>query len=225
MTMTGSPIAIDNTLPDRVRLAAFEVRGIEVRERSDELLSAVETEMDRLRGLYPDPPSAAEWTEPARRLYRALGIDPSRRRPSSEALLRRVLQGKGLYTVNTAVDAANLASLRIALPVGLYDREAIVANESGVVLRLGRTGESYDGIRKDPIHVEDRPTLADETGAFGNPSSDSARTQVRLETKTILFVVYAPADTTEDALRERGLIASDTMVRFVGGSGTQVCLA
>ncbi|MEZ4647236.1 MAG: phenylalanine--tRNA ligase beta subunit-related protein [Candidatus Eisenbacteria bacterium] len=220
--MTGTPIAIENTLADRVRIAAFEVRGIEVVERTDELEAAMESEMETLRGRYPDPPSAAEWTEPARRLYRALGIDPSRRRPSSEALLRRILQGKGLYTVNTAVDAANLASLRIALPVGLYDRDAIAAEPAGVVLRLGRPGESYDGIRKDAIHVEDRPTLADAVGAFGNPSSDSARTRVGLGTKAILFVVYAPVDTTPELLHEHGAVASDTMVRFVGGACTQV---
>ena len=215
--MSDRPLEVENQLADRVRLVGFELHGVDVAERSAELERAVNGMTTDLRSRFADPPSASSWTDPARRLYRALGIDPSRRRPSSEALLRRILQGKGLYTVNTAVDAANLASLRIALPVGLYDRDRIVATTTHVVLRMGKPGESYAGIRKDDIHVEQRPTLVDDMGAFGNPSSDSARTQISVDTSALFFVVYAPVETDRCALEEIGTTARDTMIAFVGG--------
>ena len=110
---------------------------------------------------------------------------------------------------NTLVDALNLCSLRYQLPFGLYDLARV---RPPVVLRKGRAGESYEGIRKGPVNVQDRPTLADEEGAFGNPTSDSARTMITLQTTSTLVTCYAPAlysvtrlrqvlDGTEQALR------------------------
>ena len=83
-------------------------------------------------------------TEDARTLYKALGIDPTKTRPSNEALLRRALKGEPLYRINTLVDALNLASLREQLPFGLYDLDRV---RSSVTLRMGRPGEVYEGIR------------------------------------------------------------------------------
>lgn len=103
--------------------------------------------------------------QPARDLYRAFGIDPTRTRPSSEALLRRVMQGKGMPRIRGAV-----------------------------TLRRGRPGESYQGIRKDEVHLEGRPVLADDDGAFGNPTSDSLRTSVTDATRSIWMVIFAPAE-------------------------------
>jgi DNA/RNA-binding domain of Phe-tRNA-synthetase-like protein len=92
--------------------------------------------------------------------------------------------------VNTLVDALNLCSLRFQLPFGLYDLDRVVPP---VVLRRGLAGEGYEGIRKGRVNVEDRPVLADAEGPFGNPTSDSARTMVTLETRRALVTVYAPA--------------------------------
>ena len=107
-------------------------------------------------------PGAAD----ARTLYKALGIDPTKTRPSNEALLRRALKGEALYRINTLVDALNLVSLREQLPFGLYDLEQV---RPPVVLRKGAAGEAYEGIRKGTVNVEGRPTLVDATGPFGNP--------------------------------------------------------
>ena len=120
-------------------------------------------------------PGAAD----ARALYKALGLDPTKTRPSNEALLRRVLKGEALYRVNTLVDALNLCSLRAQLPFGLYDLDRV---EPPVVLRRGAPGESYEGIRKGAVNVEGRPVLVDAHGPFGNPTSDSARTMITLAT-------------------------------------------
>ena len=136
-----------------------------------------------------------------RAMYKRVGLDPTRTRPSSEALLRRARKGDPLPRINSMVDVCNWCSLELQLPYGLYDAARIVGD---VELRLGRTGESYDGIRKDTVHVEGRLTLADDAGPFGNPTSDSARTMVTCETTRALVVVFAPE--TIDTGRLRGVL-------------------
>ncbi len=124
-----------------------------------------------------------------RAMYRAVGLDPTRRRPSSEALLRRVVKGGRLPRINVLVDVCNWCSLELQLPYGVYDLARI---EGNVELRLGCAGEEYAGIGKDVVHVEGRLALADRHGPFGNPSSDSARTMVTRATTAALVVIYAP---------------------------------
>ena len=128
-------------------------------------------------------------TVAVRTMYKRVGIDPTKRRPSSEALLRRVRKGGALPRINAMVDVCNWCSLECQLPYGLYDAAHI---EGDVVLRLGVEGESYPGIRKDEVDVAGRITLADGQGAFGNPTSDSARTMVTTATARALVVVFAP---------------------------------
>jgi DNA/RNA-binding domain of Phe-tRNA-synthetase-like protein len=124
-----------------------------------------------------------------RTMYKQVGIDPTKTRPSSEALLRRVRKGEPLPRINSMVDVCNWCSFEFQLPYGLYDAAHI---DGAVQLRLGREGESYAGIRKDAVHVANRITLADATGPFGNPTSDSARTMVTTATTRALLVVFAP---------------------------------
>jgi DNA/RNA-binding domain of Phe-tRNA-synthetase-like protein len=125
-----------------------------------------------------------------RAMYKRLGIDPTKVRPSSEGLLRRVRKGDPLPRVNSLVDICNWCSVETQLPFGLYDHARLEGQT--VALRLGDPGEGYEGIRKDRVNVEGRLTLSDERGPFGNPTSDSARTMVTLETTSVLFVVYCP---------------------------------
>lgn len=210
--MTPSAWTLENELGESVELGWFTLSGATVIERLPDLDSEVGRVIAELQARYAEPADAAAWLEPARGLYRSLGIDPSRRRPASEALLRRILLGKGLYRVNSAVDAANLASLALALPVGLYDLDRIESPERRIVLRLGRAGESYPGIGKDEIHLEDRPCLVDRLGPFGNPSSDSFRTRVTVETRNLLFVLYQPRPGIEWLGSAAGILQ-----RWVGG--------
>jgi DNA/RNA-binding domain of Phe-tRNA-synthetase-like protein len=126
-----------------------------------------------------------------RTMYKRVGLDPTKTRPSSEALLRRVRKGDALPRINSMVDVCNWCSLEFQLPYGLYDAARI---DGDVELRLGRAGESYPGIRKDDVRVDGRITLADRVGPFGNPTSDSARTMVTIATTRALLVVFAPND-------------------------------
>lgn len=123
-----------------------------------------------------------------RQAFRALGKDPSRYRPSSEALLRRVAQGKGLMSVNNLVDINNLVSLDSRLPAGCYDLERV---EGALELRVGREGESYEAIARGPFNLASLPVLCDARGPFGSPTSDSVRTMVTPACRRVLLVLYA----------------------------------
>jgi DNA/RNA-binding domain of Phe-tRNA-synthetase-like protein len=126
--------------------------------------------------------------ESTRRAYKALGKDPARYRGSAEALLRRIVAGKGLPEINAVVDVINLVSVESRLPVGLYD----LARVSGdVVFRTGRAGETYKGIGKYELNLEGLPLFADAIGPHGSATSDSERTMVTAETTQILAVIVS----------------------------------
>lgn len=120
--------------------------------------------------------------------YKALGKDPARYRGSAEALLRRVIAGKGLPEINAVVDVINLVSIESRLPVGLYDLEKV---NGDIVFRAGRAGESYPGIGKYELNLESLPVFADQVGPHGSPTSDSERTMVRAETKRVICVIIS----------------------------------
>ena len=156
-----------------------------------------------------------EETAAVRTMYKRVGIDPTKRRPSSEALLRRIRKGDSLPRINSMVDVCNWCSLECQLPYGLYDAAHI---EGDVVLRLGVEGESYPGIRKDEVHVAGRMTLADSRGPFGNPSSDSARTMVTTATTRALVVVFAPREIDARRLDHVLDVTARRMNEFMGAT-------
>lgn len=160
------------------------------------------------------PPEAVD---AVRAMYRAVGIDPTRRRPSSEALLRRVLCGEHLPRINPLVDVCNWCSLEFQLPYGLYDLDR---TSGGIELRLGREDEQYVGIRKDEVHVAGRLTLADAIGPFGNPSSDSARTMVVPGASRALVVVFAPWQVPADRVAAVLDTTARRLIQFAGGRET-----
>jgi DNA/RNA-binding domain of Phe-tRNA-synthetase-like protein len=153
-----------------------------------------------------------------RTMYKRVGLDPTRTRPSSEALLRRVRKGDSLPRVNSMVDVCNWCSFEFQLPYGLYDADRI---EGDVELRLGRDGESYPGIRKDDVHVDGRIAIADIRGPFGNPTSDSARTMVTTATQRGLLVVFAPISVGRVRLDQVLAVTSARMHDYTGSAEVQ----
>lgn len=209
-------VTIAPELAGRVHLGLLVLEGVTVREADEALAAEIEAYARTLRERYAQVKSGdVPGAEDARVLYKALGIDPTKTRPSNEALVRRVLKGEALYRVNTLVDALNLCSLREQLPFGLYDLDQVAPP---VVLRRGAAGESYEGIRKAAVNVEGRPVLADARGPFGNPTSDSARTMITTATRRALVVAYAPAGYARARL-ERVLDATEaTLLGACGGA-------
>lgn len=181
--------------------------------RLDPLLAEAEA---RVR-LSPPAESAA-----VRTMYKRVGIDPTKTRPSNEALLRRVRKGDTIPRINSLVDIVNWCSLECQLPYGLYDLSKIVGP---VTMRLGTEGESYAGIRKDDVNVGGRITVADTVGAFGNPTSDSARTMVTTATADALVIVYAPAETPASQLARVLDVTASRIADIVGGHETARALS
>lgn len=194
-----------------VRPGVLVFEGLTVVEREPRLDLALADAEARVRRAAPAQ------REAVRAMYRRVGLDPTRRRPSSEALLRRVARGDALPRINSLVDICNWCSLELQLPYGLYDVDRI---DGEVVLRLGGQGEEYAGIRKDVVHVCDRLTLADRLGPFGNPSSDSLRTMVTPETTRVLAVIFAPSALAGDAVLEAIDLTSARIRAYAGGAET-----
>jgi len=162
-----------------------------------------------------DPP---EEVGAVRTMYKRVGLDPTKNRPSSEALLRRVRKGDPLPRINSMVDVCNWCSLEFQLPYGLYDLGHVEGQ--AVQMRLGRDGESYPGIRKDDVHVGGRICLADTRGPFGNPTSDSARTMVTTATTQALVVVFAPRSVDAHRLAHVLDVTARRMAEITGSKET-----
>lgn len=198
MTSTAIVIPVRDDLIPIVRPVACRVEPVVVvahEPRLDAPLADAAATM-RVGG------DAADRTAAVRTMYKKLGIDPTKTRPSSEALLRRVRKGDPLPRINSLVDVINWCSLETQLSFGLYDAGNLAGD---IVMRRGVEGESYPGIRKDEVHVGGRLVLADAIGAFGNPTSDSARTAVTDATTSALIVIFVPAQLAQsvgdDAMR------------------------
>lgn len=127
----------------------------------------------------------------SRAAYKAFGKDPSRYRVSSEALIRRIGQGKRLYEVNTVVDVNNLISIESGFSVGSYDAARMGED---LVFRIGEAGETYKGIGKEEIKIDALPVLADEQGAIGSSTSDSERAMITEEAQEVLTLIYSFSD-------------------------------
>src|SRR5262245_57168374 len=173
--------------------------------RLDPLLAEAEA---RVR-ITPPAESAA-----VRTMFKKVGIDPTKTRPSNEALLRRVRKGDTIPRINSAVDVINWCSLEFQLPYGLYDSSKI---SGPVTMRRGVEGESYAGIRKDQVNVGGRITVADDAGPFGNPTSDSARTMVTPSATELLIIVYAPIEVGQSQLDRVVAVTAERIGMIAGG--------
>ena len=178
--------------------------------RLDPLLAEAEAKVR----ITPPAESAA-----VRTMYKKVGIDPTKTRPSNEALLRRVRKGDTIPRINSAVDVINWCSLEFQLPYGLYDSSKI---SGPVTMRLGVDGEKYAGIRKDDVNVGGRITVADGIGPFGNPTSDSARTMVTPSATELLVIIYAPSEVGTSQLERVVAVTAERIALIAGGSRSLV---
>src|SRR5438552_5067158 len=199
--------SLDQALASIVRPGVLWFEGATVVDRESRLDAPLAAAESAVRTSPPEEIAAV------RTMYKRVGIDPTKRRPSSEALLRRVRKGDTLPRINSMVDVCNWCSLEFQLPYGLYDAAHIAGD---VMLRIGREGESYPGIRKDDVHVGGRIALVDGTGPFGNPTSDSARTMVTTATTQGLLVVFAPREVAVVSLTRVMDVTSERMAQYTG---------
>ena len=208
---SGSFMEIRIDLPG-VKLGMVEADGVRVERSAEDLVRLIADTCERKRRAFTVASLAEdERVRAVRALFREWGTDPSKYRPSSEALLRRVVQGKGLYFISNVVDLVNLGSLETGWPYGCYDRAKL---RPPVTLRHGAPGESYERVGKQIWHLEGRPALADARGPFGTPISDSVRTAIVDSTKDVLIVIYAPAGARDRDTHEACRCAADRLSLF-----------
>ncbi|HXL77990.1 MAG TPA: phenylalanine--tRNA ligase beta subunit-related protein [Candidatus Eisenbacteria bacterium] len=181
-----------------IEVIALELYELEVTEPRDDF------ELEVARAMQASRSGDVADVGRARALYRQFGTDPTKVRPSSEALLRRLKKGDPFPRVNSLVDVANAMSVQLQVPVGLYDLEKIRGDE--LVLRLGTEGEKYTGIGKEQVNVAGRICIADAEGPCGNPSADSARTMISTATERAAWIYFLPI-TDEEVDRTAELIA------------------
>ncbi len=151
-----------------------------------------------------------------RRIYRACGKDPSRYRPASEALIRRVLQGKALYQIDTLVDLINLASMAYGYSIGGFDANKFVGNT--LTLGIGKEGEPYEGIGRGMINIHGLPVYRDEVGGVGTPTSDHERTKITIDTSHLLVLING-YDGNETSVRQNAEFIQKLLQKFCESDG------
>ena len=156
-----------------------------------------------------------------RRVYKLCGKDPSRYRPASEALIRRVLQGKELYQRDTLVDLINLASIAFGYSIGGFDADKFVGDT--LTLGVGREGEPYEGIGRGMLNIAGLPVYRDAAGGVGTPTSDNERTKMTLDT-THLVVLINGYDGNEQRVADNARFIQELIRKYCQSDGGTVML-
>lgn len=151
-----------------------------------------------------------------RRVYRSCGKDPSRYRPASEALIRRMLQGKELYQRDTLVDLVNLASIAYGYSIGGFDADKFSGDT--LTLGIGREGEPYEGIGRGMINIHGLPVYRDDIGGVGTPTSDHERTKMTLNTRHLVVLVNG-YDGNEQRVSENAEYIQTLLRRYCQSDG------
>ncbi len=151
-----------------------------------------------------------------RRIYKACGKDPSRYRPASEALIRRVLQGKELYQRDTLVDLVNLASIAFGYSIGGFDADKFVGDT--LTLGIGREDEPYEGIGRGMINIHGLPVYRDAEGGVGTPTSDHERTKMNIDTRHLVVLING-YDGNEQRVRENAEYIQSLLRKYFQSDG------
>ena len=156
-----------------------------------------------------------------RRVYKACGKDPSRYRPASEALIRRMLQGKELYQRDTLVDLVNLASIAFGYSIGGFDADRFVGDT--LTLGIGREGEPYEGIGRGMINIHGLPVYRDAEGGVGTPTSDHERTKMTIDTRHLVVLING-YDGDEQRVTANAQFIQELLRKYTQSDGGTVTL-
>ncbi len=194
------------------------ISPVVVEDSRDELIQNMEVEVDSLSS-HLDAEKIREMpaVKALKQSYKTLGKDPNRYRPAAESLLRRVSKGKGLYFVNNVVDCLNLVSVKTGFSICGYDLNRI---NGDISLGKGQPGEPYEGIGRGELNIECLPVFRDESGAFGTPTSDSARTLIDAETRYVLMIIPS-FDGDKEGLEGVISMLSEMLQKYVRNSSPE----
>ncbi|WP_010630547.1 B3/B4 domain-containing protein [Sporolactobacillus vineae] len=155
-------------------------------------------------------PGVSEW----RAVFRKVGTDPSRYRPSQEALLRKIRRDGQPHQIHSAVDLNNFFSVQYGIPLGIYDLDRV---KLPVQLKIGGAEDRYDGLNGRVMHMENKIVSADSAGAFGSPIVDSKRTCVTEKTKNALQIVYLRPSMSAQEARKLAARTAEMFTQVHGG--------
>ena len=183
-------ISIDDNLKEKcpnLKLGCIQSHVI-IKNDYSELLNLIEENIREIRSSQQmETISKIPTISAARKGYKLIGKDPARYRLSAESLLRRIVKGNELYKINNVVDLLNLVSIKTGISIGGYDTLKIAGNAN---FGIGKEGEPYEGIGRGVLNIHQLPVFRDDLGAFGSPTSDSARTMVSNSTTSFLMVFF-----------------------------------
>ena len=217
---------INVVVSDEIHVACPDFTGCMVRAQiknttyNAELWQEIEEETSRLAVEYTtESIKLISGIAATRNAYKRCGKDPTRYRPSCEQLIRRIVQKKGLYQIDTVVDLVNLASIRYAYSIGGFDLDKVAGDT--VVLGIGREGEPYEGIGRGTLNIAGMPVYRDEIGGIGTPTSDHERTKLSLDTKNFLAFVNGYDGNAENT-KACGLFIAHMLEKYADASGISV---
>lgn len=200
-----------------VKAGIVQVASVRVGGLHAELTREIRETCTRLREVHSvDTLRQWEPVRAVRKMFCAWGEDPSKYRPSSEALLRRIVKGNDLPRISNIVDIANLCAIEMAWPYGCYDRKKM---SGPIAIRRGKIGEEYEGIGRQLFSLEGRPVFSDSLGPFGSPISDSRRTMVTESTDELLVIICAPESSCSTMLEKAMAKLVERLVLWCGASG------
>lgn len=204
--------AIKNAM--KLRLGVSVIKDVKVKGTPTNLTQELTSLQEELsKNLNIDNLASVPRILSVRTMLRKLAVDPSYYRPSSEALVRRVLTTRSMYYLNSAVDVKNYCSLKFLLPLGLYDLDKI----EGTIYYKIVADERYESSTGDIVYTDRNPFLTDDKGVFGNPTAEASRTAVTLTTKNLLSVIYAAEDVSDAELTDIMNYTNQMFLRYNSG--------
>ncbi len=214
-------LIIDEEVKDRfpdINVLLMVIDSVKVSEYSQELEEFKLEIYDKLRKRYrleslKDDPLVKTY----RSFFWRIGIDPTKIRPAAEALLRRILSGRGIPRINTLVDSYNLASAESGIALAAFDLEKI---DGDMVMRFAREGEEFHGIgmKKPKILRGGEIVVADSSRLVAiYPYRDAEYSKVMLSTERVCLMVCGVPGIGVEALKNAGKLAADYILRFCGG--------
>lgn len=158
-----------------------------------------------------DIPGVKEW----RSVFKKAGTEPSRYRPSQEALFRRLKKAETLAAINSAVDLNNFFSLQYGIPIGIYDLAQI---EDPVIVTIGQETDGYDALNGRKAAFANKIVAVDRRGAFGSPIVDSLRAKVTEKTADALQMIYVRPSMPEEKAGRLVQKIEEMFVQVHGGT-------
>jgi DNA/RNA-binding domain of Phe-tRNA-synthetase-like protein len=217
LTFTVDPESKEKLKGLKVGYISFE--NVKVEKTNEQVNTLVNAATTQVKNRFPNPDAISQdkIIQGMRQLFYDIGLDPTKERPSGEALIRRIVKDKGIYRINTVVDINNVVSMTSAYPCGVYDADNI---KGGITFLVGKAGENYEGLGGREVNSENRLLTRDEESIFGGPTADSKRTSVTENTPSVLMLIYCPAN-SEKAFLEKVIEKAKAMMSLSGAAAKE----